>query len=93
MSIVDRLFRRGRREVATVEPTGPKMTKEEALAKRAALWLEMQRNPTPQRAAEIAQEASNLLQFFGRDHPMYDNINELIRVAHEAATGEKAATR
>lgn len=91
MSIVDRLFRRGRREVAVAESTGPKMSREEALAKRAALWLEMQRNPTPQRAAEIAQEASALLQFFGRDHPMYDNISELIRVAHEAATGEKIA--
>ncbi|MCC7355758.1 MAG: hypothetical protein IT330_18605 [Anaerolineae bacterium] len=89
MSALDRLFRRGQAKAATTEAVMPKMTEEEARAKRTALWKEMQANPTPERAKEIAQEAAALLNYFGREHPLRDNINELIRAADSVAGRER----
>ncbi len=85
MSALDRLFRRGQAKAATAEAVMPKMTEEEARAKRVALWKEMQANPTPERAREIAKEAAALLGYFGREHPLHDNINELINAANNVA--------
>ena len=89
MSILDRLFRRGERPAAPAATAGKKLTDEEARLKRLALWEEVRKNPTQERAAEIVEEASALLEYFGRDHPMHDNITELIRTASEIAGKER----
>lgn len=92
MSVLDKLFRRGERQVATAEEVVPKMTKEEARDKRLALWKEVRSGPTTERAAEIVKEATALLAYFNRDHPMYDNINELVGAAAELAGQERLFT-
>jgi hypothetical protein len=85
MQSLGRLFRRGEAKATAVQAAVPKMTEDEARTKRMALWKEIQANPTPERAKEIAQEAATLLNHFGREHPLRDNINELIRAADSVA--------
>ena len=92
MSVLDRLLRRGERQAATAEAVGPTMTEEEARVKRLVLWKEIRGDPTPERAAEIVSEATDLLKYFNRDHPMHDNINELVRTAAEVAGQERLFT-
>ncbi|MCD6290576.1 MAG: hypothetical protein J7M34_08735 [Anaerolineae bacterium] len=85
MSILDKLLRRGRTHVDAAEATKPKMTDEEAHAKRIALWEEIRGNPTPERARQIIEEATELLDYFDRQHPLHDNVNDLIHAAERAA--------
>ena len=85
MQSLGRLFRRGQAKATATQAAVPMMTEEEARARRIALWKEIQANPTPARAKEIAQEAATLLSHFGREHPLRDNINELIRAADGVA--------
>jgi hypothetical protein len=89
MSALDRLFRRGQTKTAEVVGVMHKMTEEEIRAKRLALWKEIQENPTPERAAQIATEANALLDHFGREHPMRDNVTELIRAAERLSGKER----
>ena len=65
------------------------MTEEEARAKRLALWEEVQAGPTPERAAEIAKEATELLEYFDRNHPLHDRVTELILTAQRIAGREQ----
>ncbi len=89
MSILDRLFRRGQSRAAAAGAVKPKMTDEEARAKRLALWNEVRAGPTPERAAQIVTEAQELLEHFGRQHPFHDNINDLIQAAGKLAGREQ----
>ncbi|NOZ26797.1 MAG: hypothetical protein GXP39_01920 [Chloroflexi bacterium] len=89
MSILDKLLRRGQDQAETAEATKPSMTAEEARAKRVALWEEIRSGPTPERAREIIQEATELLNYFDRQHPLHDNINDLIHAAEKIAGLER----
>ncbi len=85
MSILGKLFRRGQSQTAEAEATKPRMTNEEAHNKRIKLWEEIREGPTPERAAEIVKEATELLDYFDRQHPLHDNINDLIHAAERIA--------
>ncbi|HEY66224.1 MAG TPA: hypothetical protein G4O02_16855 [Caldilineae bacterium] len=89
MSILDKLLRRGRGQAEAAEATKPRMTDEEARTKRVALWEEIRAGPTPERAKEIVQEATELLDYFDRQHPLHDNILDLIHAAEKIAGLER----
>lgn len=88
MSILDRVLKRGRAPQAEAK-SKVTMNEEEARQKRIELWNELRANPSPERAAQIAREATALLDVFGRQHPLYGNINDLIQAAERAAGHER----
>ena len=83
MSILDRLLGRGRGVHVTAKVV--QMSPEEAGIKRAALWQEIRTGPTPERAAEIAKQATALLDHYGREHALRYNVLELIQEAEKQA--------
>ncbi len=93
MSILDRLLRRGRGPSATTAAAKPRMTEEEARTKRIALWEEIRAGPTPERAAQIVKEATELLDYFDRQHPLHNSINDLIQAAEKIAGRERLFTQ
>jgi hypothetical protein len=91
MSILDRLLGRGRAAHVTAKVF--QMSPEEAGTKRAALWQEIRAGPTPERAAEIANEATALLDHYGREHALRYNVLELIEQAEKQAGKVRIVTR
>ncbi|GAB4561520.1 MAG: hypothetical protein Kow0047_08890 [Anaerolineae bacterium] len=85
MSILDRILRREKAREGSAQATKPRMTEEEAREKRIKLWNEIRSNPSPERAREIVSEANELLDYFGRQHPLHDNILDLIHAAERIA--------
>ncbi len=93
MSVLDRLLRRGRSQAAAAAAVKPRMTEEEARTKRIALWDEIRAGPTPERAAQIVKEATELLDYFDRQHPLHNSINDLIQAAEKIAGRERLFTQ
>jgi hypothetical protein len=84
MSLLDRLFRRVRRPEETTRAE-PRLSPAQARAQRVELWLEVQRDPTPERAAQIVQEAQALLDYFEPGYPLHESVQEIIRMAQQRA--------